>query len=171
VVNGYTSALLLAEMLYRAGRPIKIIQPSSRLHQTKTKTISDTACAFLEVLVLPLYTFAPHRTAPRLVFSSINPPHHHTLTSPTTPPPATISRNGGSATSSKNWVAFRAASGRVNQSSHQLTQAIANIPTNLATMSSKLEQLEHQPTNAMLAQQTQQMTQQLQKLQHQLTAM
>jgi len=38
-------------------------------------------------------------------------------------------------------------------------------------MSSKLEQLEHQPTNAMLAQQTQQMTQQLQKLQHQLTAM
>jgi hypothetical protein len=63
-----------------------------------------------------------------------------------------------------NWVAFSAASHRVCQSTNQLTQALqasANVPADLATMTSELEQLEHQPTNAMLQQQMQQLQQQL----------
>jgi hypothetical protein len=50
-----------------------------------------------------------------------------------------------------NWVAFSAASRRVSQSTTQIVQALqasANIPADIATMSSELEQLEHQPTNA-----------------------
>jgi hypothetical protein len=65
-----------------------------------------------------------------------------------------------------NWVAFSAASRRVSQSTTQIVQALqasANIPADIATMSSELEQLEHQPTNAALQQQVQQMQQQMQQ--------
>ena len=70
-----------------------------------------------------------------------------------------------------DWDAFRAASGRVNKSTNQLVQAFqasANLPTDLARMSSELEQLEYQPTNAMLQQQFQQMQQQMQQMQQQM---
>ena len=77
-----------------------------------------------------------------------------------------------------NWVAFRAATSRINQSTNQLAEALeasANIPGDLATVSTELKQLEYQPTNAMLQQQFQQLQQQVQQqyqqLQQQLTAM
>jgi len=54
-----------------------------------------------------------------------------------------------------DWVAFRAASGRIHQS--------ANIPADFAEMSLELEQLEHEPTNAMLLQQVHQLQQQFQQ--------
>jgi hypothetical protein len=64
------------------------------------------------------------------------------------------------------WAGFSAASRRVSQSTNQIVQALqasANIPADIATMSSELEQLEHQPTNVELQQQLQQIQQQIQQ--------
>jgi hypothetical protein len=65
-----------------------------------------------------------------------------------------------------DWVAFAAASGRIHQSNNQLVQALqasANVPADLAIVTTELGQLEYQPTNAMLQQQMQQMQQQMQQ--------
>jgi hypothetical protein len=47
------------------------------------------------------------------------------------------------------WADFSAASERIVQA----LQASANLSADIAAMSSEFEQLEHQPTNAMLQQQ------------------
>lgn len=137
------------------------LDPSFHCINTKQSN-HRTECAFLEVQIprfRTLHRSTLHRTASSLfnhrsiiILLLLRHTHHCQFLEMAAqrPPP--------------NWVAFSAASRRVSQSTNQLVQALqasANIPADIATMSSELEQLEHQPTNAALQQQFQQIQQQM----------
>jgi hypothetical protein len=101
VVTAILRPILFAEILFRAGRWCESPCAKSNLPQSKQTKQSDTECTFLEVQIPPFRTL--HRNALHRKASS---PFSYRsiiilLLLQYTQPPSPISRNGGSATSSK----------------------------------------------------------------------